>query len=484
MTDTKLDTFRVAENIHSMLRILRTGAIRYEDFPVVVGMTNKHTPHIFMDTRRVVVAPRSWHADLQRRFNFHPVIDKLLQDHRPIDWHQLVLEYPHQAETDRNRIAYTQNDRKGEDDIQTVTSLAKYIRRHFPALGDHVIRDTVAAYTVTGCKIIRNVDEMIYHIERGPSSCMVRSGWNVSNHPYRVYCPSLGWGLAVRVEGDETIGRALVNDRNMTYVRTYLRSTQFSHSDHDMEAWLTEQGYTKASSWEGLQFLHIPDCSEFVAPYLDGDVKNVDLVQVDGKTLVEVHDDGEYRCDQTSGSAYANNGSSCEDCNDHVSDGDGYWVGQDESSLVCQSCCDNDYYYAYGRRGRQYYVHGNNVVHVGDETYDEDYLGDNNIIELRNGDYCHSDSAVYIESEDVWYEDGDDEVCYDDHNSRHELVDNCVQLENGDMCHTDDAWMCQATMNYYTNDEEYVEVDGEKYHPDHVPETETEETEPTQGESL
>jgi hypothetical protein len=482
MTDTKLDTFRVAENIHSMLRILRTGAVRYEDFPVVVGMTNKHTPHIFMDTKRVVVSPRAWHADLQRRYEFHPVIDKLLQEHRPHDWHSLVLEYPHQAETDRTRIAYTQNDRKGEDNIQTVTSLAKYLRRHFPALGDHVIRDTVAAYTVTGCKIIRNVDEMIYHIERGPSSCMVRSGWNVANHPYRVYDPSLGWGLAVRVEGDETVGRALVNDRNMTYVRTYLKNTSFSHSDHNMEAWLTEQGYTKACSWEGLQFLHIDDCNEFVAPYLDGDVKNVDLVKVDGKTLVEVREDGEYRCDQTGGSAYANNGSSCEDCNDHVSEGDGYWVGQDESSLVCERCCDNDYYYAYGRRSRQYYVHGNNVVHVGDETYDEDYLSDNNIVELACGDWCHSDNAVYVESSDEWFAEDDEDVCYDEYNSRHELVKDCVQVADGSMCAEDDAWQCEHTKEWYTNDEEYVEVDGEKYHPDHAPETETEETKSTQGE--
>jgi hypothetical protein len=454
--------------------------VRYEDFPVVVGTTNKNTPHIFMDTRRIAVDPRGWHADLQRRFNFHPVIDKLIQDHRPHDWHSLVLEYPHQAESDRNRIAYTQNERKALDNIQTVTSLAKYIKRHFPALGDHVIRDTVAAYTVTGCKIIRNVDEMIYHIERGPSSCMVRSGWNVSNHPYRVYCPSLGWGLAVRVEGDDTVGRALVNDRTMTYVRTYLKNTSFSHSDHDMEAWLQEQGYTKASSWEGLQFLHIDDCNEFVAPYLDGDVKYADLVQVDGKTLVEVREGGEYCCDQTSGSAYASNGSECNDCENRIDEGDGYWVGVDEDTLVCERCCDHDYYYAYGRRGRQYYVHDNHVVHVGGEVYDEDYLSDNEIVLLNTDEYCPADSAVYIESEDEWYAEDDEDICYDDYNSRHDLRSNCVELENGDFCHIDDAWQCEHTKEWYTNDVGYVELFGEKFHPDVVEEVEA--TKSTQGE--
>jgi len=481
-TDTKLDALRVAENIHLMLRILKRGAWRYEDHPIVVGMSNRGVPNVMTESEHIkTVDRRDWHSHLQDRFQMHPVIDKLVQDYRPLDWHRLVLEYPHQAESDRNRIAYTQNERKGEDDIQTVTSLAKYIKRHFPALGDHVIRDTVAAYTVTGCKIVRNVDEMIYHIERGPSSCMVRSGWNVSNHPYRVYCPSLGWGLAVRVEGDETIGRALVNDNNMTYVRTYLRSTQFSHSDHDMEAWLTEQGYTKASDWEGLEFLHIDDCNEFVAPYLDGDVKNVDLVtRPDGKRVALIRESGEYRCDQTNGSAYESSGQECEDCEERVSEGDGHWVGSGEDTLICEDCCDRNYYYAYGRRGNQYYVHDNNVVHVDGEVYDEDYLSDNNIIELACGDWCHSDNAVYIESCDEWYAEDDEDVCYDDHNSRHELVSNCVQVADGNMCHIDDAWQCEHSKEWYTNDVEYVELFGEKFHPDNAPETEDEST--TEGE--
>ena len=473
-TDTKLDALRVAENIHIMLRLLKRGAWHHETQPIVVGMSNRGVPQVMHDTNRTQsLEPRHWHRDLQDRFQMHPVIDKLVQDYRPHDWHSLVLEYPHQAESDRTRLAYTQNERKGIDDIQTVTSLAKYIKRHFPALGDHVIRDTVAAYTVTGCKIVRNVDEMIYHIERGPHSCMVRNGWNVSNHPYRVYCPSLGWGLAVRVEGDDTIGRALVNDIDMTYVRTYLKNTSFSHSDHNMEAWLTEQGYTKASDWVGRQFLYISDCNEFVAPYLDGDVKYVDIVTThDGKKVVEVREGGEYCCDQTNGSAYESNGDQCSDCEERVSEGDGHWVGENGDTMICDDCCDRNYYYAYGRRGNQYYVHDNNVVHVDGEVYDEDYLSDNNIIELNGGDWCHSDNAVYIESSDEWYAEGDEDICYDDHNSRHELVSNCVQVADGTMCHIDDAWQCEHTKEWYTNDVEYVELFGERYHPDVAPEIE------------
>ena len=314
-TDTKLDALRVAENIHMMLRILRAGSVGYT--------LDKYGNQVLT----VAVVPREWHQDLQRRYQLHPAIDKLIQTHRPHDWHQLVLEYPHQAESDRTRIAYTQSERKGLDNIQTVTSLAKYIRRHFPQLGDHVIRDTVAAYSVTGCKIVRNTDEMIYHIERGPSSCMVRSGWNVDTHPYRVYDPALGWGLAVRIEGDDVVGRALVNDNTKTYVRTYLKRETYSHSDHDLEAWLQEQGYTKASDWCGLDFKYIRSGDTFVAPYIDGDTKRAEIYTLVGGTqVVRITEDGAYECDQTGGYAHASGDLVCEDCSDRTDDGDGYWV--------------------------------------------------------------------------------------------------------------------------------------------------------------
>jgi hypothetical protein len=79
---------------------------------------------------------------------------------------------------------------------------------------------------------------------------------------------------------------------------------------------------------------------------------------------------------------------------------------------------------------------------------------------------------VYIESSDEWYAEDDEDVCYDDHNSRHELVSNCVQVADGNMCHIDDAWQCEHTKEWYTNDVEYVELFGEKFHPDAVMEIE------------
>jgi hypothetical protein len=41
----------------------------------------------------------------------------------------------------------------------------------------------------------------------------------------------------------------------------------------------------------------------------------------------------------------------------------------------------------------------------------------------------------------------------------------------------DNCWCCSESGNYYTNDEDYVEIDGDLYHPDHAPEVDDEDAE-------
>jgi hypothetical protein len=78
-------------------------------------------------------------------------------------------------------------------------------------------------------------------------------------------------------------------------------------------------------------------------------------------------------------------------------------------------------------------------------------------LELHDGEYEHTDNAVYIESEDAYYSDGDDDICYAEDSNRYELKDNC--------------WQCTESGNWYTEDTDNVEVDGDLYHPDHAPES-------------
>lgn len=407
------------------------------------------------------------------KYPVHGVINAAIKLVRPKDWHQLLLEHPHESQGDRSKIAYTQNEVKGQKDIQTVTSVGKYLTRHFD-LPDHTIRDLVSRYgSAARFQFVHTTAEMIYHLHRGPASCMVwgddrgvKCSDGVTRHPYEAYDPKFGWHMAVRIEGDDTMGRALCMtqpiDGKKYFVRSYLRpanATSYSQTDDGMDTWLREQGYRKENCWEDGERLAYHEASDhFLAPYLDGGEKNV-TIDAGAKALV-IDSDGEYVCDQTGGCPTAmdndDDNFDCEDCGDRTSNDDGYWVNRQEDTHVCDDCRSNHYQYVYGRRGSQYYIHEDNVVYVesNSEHYDQDYLGDNNIVELNNGEYEDVENAVEINGD--WYHLEDERICRFEDTDEYGL--------------TEDGWQCAESCNWYTDDcEEYTEYEGERYHDDHIP---------------
>jgi len=420
---------------------------------------------------------RYWIIREMDKYPMHPVIDATIKLVRPIDWHQLLLEWPHISEGDRTRIAYTQNEVKGQKNVQTVTSVGKYLNRHF-SLPDHTIRDLVARHgSAARFQFVHTTAEMIYHLHKGPGSCMVwredrgiRCSDGVSRHPYEAYDPKYGWHMAVRIEGDETIGRALCmtqpKDGKKYYVRTYARPSSnggYSETDNGMENWLAEQGYVKENYWEDGERLAYHETSDhFLAPYLDGGEKRVTLDV--GNRCVVIDSDGEYVCDQTGGCPTDDSGDyfDCEDCGDRTDDDDGYWIGRGEDTRVCESCLSNSYVYVYGRRGNQYYVHQDNAIYVDSQSehYDVDYLDDNEIVELNNGEYAPLDESVEVNGD--WYHIEDERIC------RTEDTDEFLMRDDG-------CWQCEESGNWYTDSIDWVVVNGEKYHPDHAPATDDED---------
>jgi hypothetical protein len=387
------------------------------------------------------------------------------------------MEWPHVSEGDRTKIAYTQNEVKGQKNIQTATSVGKYLNRHFP-LPDHTIRDLVARHgSAARFQFVHTTAEMIYHLHKGPGSCMVwrddrgiRCGDGVQRHPYEAYDPKYGWHMAVRIEGDETVGRALCmtspKDDKKYYVRTYARPSNnggYSETDNGMENWLAEQGYHKRNDWqEGERLAYHETSDDFLAPFLDGGEKRV-TIDVGNRCIV-IDSDGEYICDQTGGCPTddANDCFDCEDCGDRTDDDDGYWIGRGEDTRVCRSCLEHSYVYAYGRRGNQYYVHQDNAVYVDSQSehYDQDYLGDNEIVELNNGEYAPMDESVEVNGD--WYHIDDERIC------RTEDTDEFLMRDDG-------CWQCEESGNWYTDDIEPVLVGDLKYHINYAPATDDED---------
>jgi hypothetical protein len=56
------------------------------------------------------------------------------------------------------------------------------------------------------------------------------------------------------------------------------------------------------------------------------------------------------------------------------------------------------------------------------------------------------------------------------------MRDDCVQLYDSEWALEDEAWECAGSGNWYLHDDDTpVEIDGETYHEDYLPETDDEE---------
>jgi hypothetical protein len=434
-----------------------------------------------------ILKGRPWFEQQRTRHPLHPAVYDIMTEHmyRAYDWQQLLLEWPHKSITDPNRIAYTRDEKSamhgGDSDIKAVvTTIGKYLTRHFPDAPSNLIRDIGAKYIYGGSTVItKDMDVMVNAVINGPRSCMSSSfdilcDDRVERHPYAVYDPDLGWAMAVRTDTDGMVlGRCLVHenaDGDKGFVRSYKREREYSaHSgtDESIEAYLKGLGYAKWSGWpDHAHVMRYPlRRGGFLMPYIDGNCQHV----IEGDDTFQISSYDGWEACSTSGTLNHHE-HTCEDCGAGFDDGDGGWTGAHEDNHVCQNCLDNDYTYAYSRRGNEHYIRNSDVIYVNGENYHTEYLSDNDIVELHDGEYEHTDNAVYIESEDAYYSDGGDDICYAEDSSRHELKDNC--------------WQCAESGNWYTDDTDNVEVDGDLYHPDHVPEVDEDEETATTTETI
>lgn len=446
-------------------------------------MANITTSRIcFNDLPKILHKSRDWHRVQQDRHPMHPVIQAAYALADAKNYAQLALEWPYEADMDKSRIAYTQDDRAAAADRQTVTSVGKYLTRHFPTLPDHTIRDLVAKYaTVSTFSVSDDPDDIVRGVQEGPPSCMKWDDDQVDDlgcHPYEVYAPKFGWSMAVRKDGHHINGRALVMQRKSGekdiryFVRTYQRpsdtDSRYSAPDDQLHQWLKAQGFEHRNSWAGEKLAYIESDlrhMDFVAPYIDGGAQCVDESREDGEKYLTITNDGDYECCSTNGGYEEKNTCTCEDCSSRMSEDDLHTTGYHGDHAVCSDCIDG-YTRVTGRRGEEYYVSEDDAIECDGEWYDRDYLGENNIVELHDGTYCLDDGAVYIESQSEYYR-YDDEDIVEDHNNEWQMREDCVELANGEWAQECDTWCCESSGEYYLEgDEDPVVIHGLNFHPD------------------
>ena len=458
--------------------------------------------------------PRRWWLRVAEAFDLHPLVYKLVYEYhlRPMDWHLMLLEWPHVSEDDQTMIAYTRTEEAGRafPDVGskrlTKTTVGKYIARHYPHVPDHLRRDLCALYAPEVFELWTTKEEIICGIELGPQSCMKSSYGNIpfsgsdnarlvawydgdkdtrvdwNSHPYAVYAPEYGWKMAVRLDKgkpDEVLGRALVLDMDgfKGFVRSYARTEGYSSTDTALEAWLHTQGYRKHSAWPDgakLRRLEHPHRDVFMVPYIDGDTQKV----ADHGPYLTIDCDGDYECTNTDGTADHQEDAvvgECDCCGDTVYDGDDerIWAGRDEDTYVCGSCARN-YQYVRGasRRGSymSYYVHEDDAVEVNGNYYDSDNLPDYIVYSDYHDQHYNRDDVVWVEGEDDYYEEGNDEIVeIDGHYYRKDDEDCVVYCVDEKYRLRNDCWQ-SAKGNWYSDDETQVDVKEGTYHPDELQE--------------
>ena len=411
---------------------------------------------------RVLYRTRPLHQREQRNagYDMHPAIQHAVYEADPHNWHQLVMEWPHTSDEGNHKIAYTRDEAYGLRDDQVKATVSKYLTRHFPSIPSHVIRDIAAKYAPGQCKFVHTTSEMVHAIENGPASCMAKEAdrFPDNRHPYEAYDPEHGWHMALYSEGGRITGRALCNETY--FVRSYRgdTGTSYSQADDRLEAWLRAQGYDKTNSWSGykLKKIRVHSNCGFLAPYLDGEDKYV----TDGFYITDDSDEAEWTFNQTDGDAETVSSETCADCDDRVRDGDGHWTGMHEETYVCDCCVNDHYTYVFGRNCNRYYLHDSEgIVNVGGENYDADYLSDNSIVELADGDHAHEDDATYVDRLSEYHLSDDCVHC--EHSGEYELARDCEALTDGEWAHMDDVWRCEHSNDYYLTEEEGIQYETE-----------------------
>lgn len=369
-----------------------------------------------------------------KRANFldtplHPAVKAALTKlGHPKDWHLLVLEEPTVA-LDGSRVAYVRNEQKRDQQYNstetnkflTVTTIGKYLTRHWPDAASTAIRDIAAMHSSQYVMLDSMEDMLDAILHTKTESCMVFTQDEIEEigaHPYEVYDPMYGWKMAITKDGnDKVTGRALVYESGSAkgFVRTYgLDVSDGSTQAHQgLHAWLEDQGYDYWDEWpEGCKFKKISHkgYADHVAPYLDpggARIATSDSRRVRDCGDYFIRDDeGAWDWDNTDGTPTMldDDRETCNRCGDRVDGEDTVSIGYHGDECVCSGCIDNDFTLVIGRRGHQYYIRDNLAIETIDgDYYDPDYLGDNDIVELHDGRYCSVNDAIWVESESEYY---------------------------------------------------------------------------------
>ena len=286
--------------------------------------------------------------------------------------------------------------------------LAKYFGKGTPTnLGDTDVRTWAAQFVnsvqghvlhLTEPTTDKNRDEvadkwyLIY--QSGPGTCMKGdSAFSVRIYAYPGNTLRLAYLTANEKPDGEPIARCIVRDDEMQYLRIY--PDDGGTLWQDMKNKLGTAGY-KHGNLDGVKLALVKKNGDVVCPYIDCGVAGTQSVSVERRYLI-CGEDG-YDATMTHGLLSDEDDESfiCEACEDRYPDDEACSANDD--GPYCQSCFNDIFVRAYGRRGMTYIARDNAVCCKSNgECYDVDYAGAHDVYQCEfDGEYYHISDLVEV----------------------------------------------------------------------------------------
>lgn len=260
----------------------------------------------------------------------------------PWDLASWTNHYAHVSAVDPNMIAFTENDEKGERDIQTRMRPGRYLAKYYPTLTPQQVEAYVHWFRTGqqppppdhGPLTITRDFVGVYNLPGGPGSCMA------GKDCVRVYDA-----------GDLQIAHVAHHSRAIVWPDRKVWGRVYAHTvdgERDLTCKLRDLGYKPIEEsdegFNGARILKIEEHGTFVMPYVDR-CYGVDDA---GDHFVLNDCDPEYGCGNTSG--YLGEPIpiiTCGDCGEQVPEDEARWVYRTWPNggevLVCQHCCETRY---------------------------------------------------------------------------------------------------------------------------------------------
>lgn len=381
----------------------------------------------------------------------------------------------HWSHKDPTKVAYAKDWRgvyslldpncTDETNQFVITSLGKYLTKYFKSVLSEVkIRD-IAAKALHAAQppqvfFAETQEEIVIAIAEGPTdSCMSNGYYNDRTdyswfrspvHPATAYGSGDFLVAYTRNADGEINSRAVINKAKKLVARAY--------GDADaLIPELAKLGYTQQCyALVGCRLLRIElGSGKVVIPYVDagtgsgGGALGANPTP-DGKHLV-LRESGQintYEGYNNKGWAHDTVQSECCCCGEGFADDDLYYIGSEDAS-VCESCRDDSYTYAQGRRGQDYYPNDDVIYCESDgEYYVEQYAINHDVYPVetgrRQGRWYHADDLC--STADGWAL-AEDCVELDRTNGDSEwaLASDTVGTENGETVLECESFVCAVT---------------------------------------